>query len=79
MLTVSWQTKSAVSFPIKDKHVVNKHHIIRKSHDPTQKKCLNVMHFNVPRDWFEANSQHQKRCSERGQKKILVVLIHWEE
>ena len=26
------------------------------------------MHFNVPRDWFETNSRHQKRYSESGKK-----------
>ena len=30
--------KRAVSFPLEDKHVVNEHHVIRKSHDATQKK-----------------------------------------
>ena len=38
MLKVLWQSKSAASFPVKDKHGVNKHHIIRKSHDATQWK-----------------------------------------
>ena len=54
-----------------DKHVVNEHHVIRKSpalHGPdaTQEKCLYVMHFNVPSDWFETNSRHQKRYSGPG-------------
>ena len=46
------------SIPLEDKHVVNDHHVIRKSHDATEEKCLHVMHFNGPRDWFERNSQH---------------------
>ena len=46
--TVLWQRKSAVSFPLEDKHVVNKHHVIRKSLDAIQKKCPDVVHFNVP-------------------------------
>ena len=29
--------KRAVSFPLEDKQVVNEHHVIRKSHDATQK------------------------------------------
>ena len=29
--------KGPVSFPLEDKHVVNEHHVIRKSHDATQK------------------------------------------
>jgi len=35
---------------------------------PHRKKCPHVVHFNVPRDWFETNSRHQKRYSEGGQK-----------
>ena len=38
MPTVLWQTKSTVSFLLEDKHVANEHHVIRKSHDATQKK-----------------------------------------
>ena len=56
--------KRPVNFPHEDKHVVNE----RKSHEATQKKCLHVVHFNVPRDWFETNSGHQKRYSEDGEK-----------
>ena len=26
------------------------------------------MHFNVPREWFETNSRHQRRYSEGGLK-----------
>ena len=29
-------TKSTVSFLLEDKHVVNEHHVIQKSHDTTQ-------------------------------------------
>ena len=35
---------------------------------PHRKKCPHVVHFNVPRDWFETNSRHQKRYSEGGKK-----------
>ena len=35
---------------------------------PHRKKCPHVMHFNVPRDCFEINLQHQKRYSEDGKK-----------
>ena len=39
-----------------------------------RKKCPHMVHiFNVPHDWFEINSRHQKRYSEDG-KKILWVL-----
>ena len=34
----------------------------------TQEKCLHVVHFNVPRDWFETSLHHQKRYSEGGKK-----------
>ena len=27
-----------------------------------------MVHFKVPRDWFETNSWHQKRYSEGGKK-----------
>ena len=30
MLTVKKKKKSAVSFPLENKHVVNEHHVIRK-------------------------------------------------
>ena len=49
-------------------NVVNEGHVMRKSHDATQKKCPHVVHFNVPRDWFEINSRHQNRYSENGKK-----------
>ena len=68
MLTFLWQTKSTVSSPLEDKHVVNENHVIRKSHDATQKMPSRGVHFNVPRDWFETNSRHQKRFSGDGQK-----------
>ena len=71
MLTVLWHTQSAVSFPLEGKHVVNEHHVIRESHDPTQKICPHVVHLNVLRDLFETNSRHQKRYSEA--KKIVGV------
>ena len=47
---------------------MNERYVARKSHDATQKKCPHVVHFNVPRDLFESNSRHQKRCSEGGKK-----------
>ena len=51
--------KRLVNFLLEDKHVVNEHHVVRKSHDATQKKkSPHVVHFNVPRDWFETNSRH---------------------
>ena len=35
---------------------------------PHRKTCPHMVHFNVPRDWFETNSRHKKRYSE-GDKK----------
>ena len=35
---------------------------------PHRKTCPHVVHFNVPRDWFELNSRHQKHYSEDGKK-----------
>ena len=47
---------------------MNEFHVIRKSHDATQKNMSSRGAFNVPRDWFETNSRHQKRYSEGGKK-----------
>ena len=47
---------------------MNEHHVIRKSHDATQKKMSSRGAFNVPCDWFETNSRHQKRYYEGGKK-----------
>ena len=71
MLTVLWQTKTSVSFPLEDTHLLSKHHVIRKSHDAPQEKCPHVVFFNVPRDWFETNSRHPTRYPEGGKKKWL--------
>ena len=62
MLTVLWQTKTKVSFPLEDKHVVNEH-------DGTQVKCRHVLHFNVTRDWFETNYWQQKNVTPKTAKK----------
>ena len=67
--------KSTESFPLEDKHVVNELHVVRKSHDATRKSCLHVIHFNVPRDWFERNSQHSLKAA----KKIVGIAVYWEE
>ena len=42
--------KSPISFPLEDKHVVNEHLVVQKSHGCTQKNCPHKMHFNVLRD-----------------------------
>ena len=50
----------------------------RKSHDATQKKCLHLVHFNVPRDWFEKTRGIKNHYSEGG-KKFVGVAVYWEE
>ena len=37
--------KSAVSFPLVDKHVLNEHHVIRKRHDAKHRK--NVLKWRI--------------------------------
>ena len=71
MLTVLWQTKTMVSFPLQDKHVVNEH-------DATQEKCPHVVHFNVMRDLFETNSWH-KNVTLKTAKIFVGVAVYWEE
>ena len=61
---------------LEDKHFVNEYPIIQKNHDDTE-KCPHVVHLNVPRDWFEINSQHQK-CYSKGTNKIVDVAVYWE-
>ena len=75
-LTVLWQTKSTVSFPPEDKHVVNEHHVIRKGHDATQKKmssrgafqCTTWLVWTRILNIYWINSRHQKHYSEDGKK-----------
>ena len=78
MLTVLWLTKSTVSFPLEDKHVVNERHVERKSHDATQKKCPHVVYFNVSRDWFKINSW-LKNVTLKKAKKFESVAVYWEQ
>ena len=35
---------------------------------PHRKTCPHVVHFKVPRVWFQTNSRHQKHYSEGGKK-----------
>ena len=69
--SVYLDAKRPVSFPFEDKHGVNERHVARKSHDATQKKCLHVGHFKVPRGWFETNLPRKKRYSEGGCRGLL--------
>ena len=64
----SLDAKCPISFPLADKHAVNEHHVARKSHDTTQKKCPHVVRFKVPHDWLETNLRYQNRYSKDGKK-----------
>lgn len=66
--------KREVSFPLEDKHVVNEHHALRKSHDATQK-----MSSSGARDWLKTNSWRQKRRSKSGKKFVGVAAVYREE
>ena len=43
--------KKGVSFPLEDKHIVNEHHVIRKSHDATEKKMSSRGAFQCTTWW----------------------------
>ena len=60
MLTVLWQTKSRVSFPLGDEHFVNEHHVVRKSHDTKQKMSSNGTFQSVPYDWLKQTGPFKK-------------------
>ena len=60
--------KRAVSFPVNDKYVVNEHHVIRKSHDATEKKMSSRGAFQCTTWMVWNNSWYQKRYSEGGKK-----------
>ena len=61
MLTVLWQAKSPVTFPLElDKHVVNEHHIIWSSHNATRKKYPHMVYFNAPHWFFYVNEILEK-------------------
>ena len=58
---------------------MNEHQVMQKSHDATQKKCPHVVHFNVPRDWFETNlllrRQEKHSSVSRCTGKINFILV----
>ena len=62
--------KSPLSAALEDKHVVNEHHLVRKSQSATctQKEYSHVVHFKVPRNWFKTNSRIKNCYSDRGKK-----------
>ena len=74
-----WQTKSTLSFPLEDKHVVNEHHVKRKSHDATQKKCPHVVYFDVPCHVIDLKQTRGiKNVTLKAAKKIVGVSVYWE-
>ena len=79
MLTVVWQTKTTISFPLEDKHVVNEHHATRKSHDATHKKnvlawCISMYHVIGLRQ-----TRGIKNVSLKAAKKFVGVAVYREE
>ena len=65
--------KRAVSFPLEDKHVVNEHHVIRKSHDATQKKMSSRGAFQCT-TWLVWNKlTASKMLLWRHQKNLWVL------
>ena len=79
MLTVLWQTKTTISFPLEDKHVVNEHHAVRKSHDTTHKNnvptwCISMYHV------IGLKQTHGiKNVALKAAKKFAGVAVYWEE
>ena len=59
---------------------------LQEAMTPHRKKCSHVVHLNVPRNWFETNSRHQKCYSEGGQKirgchgllgRVIIILLYF--
>ena len=79
MLTVLWQTKTTIRFPLEDKPVVNEHHAVRKGHDATHKKnaltwCISMYHVIGLKQ-----TRGIKNVALTGAKKIVGVAVYWEE
>ena len=71
--------KRAVSFPLEDKHVVNEHHVVRKSHDDTQKKdvlkrCISMYHVTGLKQ-----TRGIKNVTPKAGKKFVGFAVYWEE
>ena len=56
--------KRVVNFLLEDKHVVNEHHVVRKSHDATQKKNLLTWYISLKTNMG---------------KTFAGVAVYWEE
>ena len=70
--------KRAVSFPLEDKHFVNEHHVIRKSHDATQKNMSSCGAFQCT-TWLVWNKlAASKTLLWRRQKNSWVSRSTWK-
>ena len=71
----SLDAKRLVSFPLEDKHAVNKHHVARKSLDATQKKMSSY-------SAFQSTMCLKQTCciiNIKAAKKFVGVAVYWEE
>ena len=78
MLTVLWQTKLTISFPLEDKHVVNEHYTVH-SHDATHKKnvltwCISMYHMIGLKP-----TRGIKNVALKAAKKFVGIAVYWEE
>ena len=84
-LDVLHTMKSVISFPLEDKHVVNKHHVIRKSHDATHKKNALMSGAHWARGAFQCttwliwNKLTASKTLLWRRQKIMGVVVYWEE
>ena len=75
----SMADKTTIRFPLEGKHVVNEHHVIRKSHDATYKKnvpswCISVYHVIGLKQ-----TRGIKNVTLKVAKKFGGVAVYWEE
>ena len=78
MIRTNLYAKCSVSFPLEDKHVVNEHHVIRKSHDATQKNartwCISMYHVIGLKQ-----TRGIKNVTLKAAKKFVGVAVYWDE
>ena len=80
MLTVLWQKKATVSFPLEDKHIVkNEHHVIRKSHDATHKKNTLTRRISMYHVIGLKRARGIKNVALKAAKKFVGVTVYREE
>ena len=68
--------KKGVSFPLEDKHIVNEHHVIRKSHDATEKKMSSRGAFHHVIGLKQTRGI--KNVTLNAAKKFVGVAVYWE-